>query len=67
MTITREYAGKYDDREEVMDVAIEYCIGHGILQNVLRKHGSWVLGSLLEEFNKKKYLEPSEVCEKIGL
>lgn len=36
MTITREYAGKYDDREEVMDVAIEYCIGHGILQNVLR-------------------------------
>lgn len=55
VAITREYANKYDDREEAMNAAIEYCIGHGILEDVLRKHRSQVLGSLLEEFDEKKY------------
>ena len=52
---TREYANKYDNREEAMNAAIEYCIEHGILEDILRKHRSQVLGSLLEEFDEKKY------------
>lgn len=53
--ITREYAEKYDDREEAMNAAINYCIVHGILEDVLRKHRSQILGSLLEDFDEKKY------------
>ena len=52
---TREYANKYNNREEAMNAAIEYCIAHGILEDILRKHRSQVLGSLLEEFDEKKY------------
>ena len=55
VAVTREYANKYDNREEAMNVAIEYCIEHGILEDILRKHRSQVLGSLLEEFDEKKY------------
>ena len=55
VAVTREYANKYDNREETMNAAIEYCIGHGILEDILRKHRSQVLGSLLEEFDEKKY------------
>ena len=55
VAVTREYANKYDNREEAMNAAIEYCIEHGILENILRKHRSQVLGSLLEEFDEKKY------------
>lgn len=53
--ITREYAKLYDNREEAMNAAIDYCTGHGILEDVLRKHRSQVLGSLLEDFDEKKY------------
>ena len=55
VAVTREYANKYDNREEAMNAAIEYCIGHGILEDILKKHRSQVLGSLLEEFDEKKY------------
>ena len=55
VVVTREYANNYDNREEAMNAAIEYCIGHGILEDILRKHRSQVLGSLLEEFDEKKY------------
>ena len=55
VAVTREYANKYDNRKEALNVAIEYCIGHGILEDILRKHRSQVLGSLLEEFDEKKY------------
>ena len=55
VAVTREYANKYDNREEAMNAAIEYCIGHGLLEDILRKHRSQVLGSLLEEFDEKKY------------
>ena len=55
VAVTREYANKYDNREEAMNAAIEYCIEHGILEDILRKHRSQVLGSLLEEFDEKKY------------
>ena len=53
--ITREYAILYDDREEAMNAAIDYCIAHGILEDILRKHRSQILGSLLEDFDEKKY------------
>ena len=56
VAVTREYANKYDNREEAMNAAIEYCIGHGILEDILRKHRNQVLGSLLEEFDEKKYV-----------
>ena len=55
VAVTREYANNYDNHEEAMNAAIEYCIGHGILEDILRKHRSQVLGSLLEEFDEKKY------------
>ena len=55
VAVTREYANKYDNREEAMNAAIEYCIEHGILEDILIKHRSQVLGSLLEEFDEKKY------------
>ena len=55
VAVTREYANNYDNREEAMNAAIDYCIGHGILEDILRKHRSQVLGSLLEEFDEKKY------------
>ena len=55
VAVTREYANRYNNREEAMNAAIEYCIGHGILEDILRKHRSQVLGSLLEEFDEKKY------------
>ena len=53
--ITRKYAILYDDREEAMNAAIDYCIAHGILEDILRKHRSQILGSLLEDFDEKKY------------
>ena len=53
--ITREYAILYDDREEAMNAAIDYCIAHGILEDILRKHRSQILGALLEDFDEKKY------------
>ena len=55
VAVTREYANDYDNREEAMNAAIENCIEHGILEDILRKHRSQVLGSLLEEFDEKKY------------
>ncbi len=53
--ITRKYALLYDDREEAMNAAIDYCIAHGILEDILRKYRSQILGSLLEDFDEKKY------------
>ena len=53
--ITRKYALLYDDREEAMNAAIDYCIAHGILEDILRKHRSQIFGSLLEDFDEKKY------------
>ena len=38
-----------------MNAAIDYCIAHGILEDILRKHRSQIFGSLLEDFDEKKY------------
>ena len=53
--ITRKYALLYGYREEAMNAAIDYCIAHGILEDILRKHRSQILGALLEDFDEKKY------------
>lgn len=53
--ITREYGRNSSDRVKAMNEAIDDCIAQGILEDVLKKHRSQVLGSLLEEFDEKKY------------
>ncbi len=53
--ITREYSRNSSDRIKAMNEAIDDCIAQGILEDVLKKHRSQVLGSLLEEFDEKKY------------
>lgn len=35
--------------------AVDYCIENGILEDVLRRKRSQVLGSILEEFDVEKY------------
>lgn len=52
---TREYARVYDNLEDSMNAAIDYCIAHGILEDILRKNRSQVLGALLEDFDEEKY------------
>ena len=67
---TREYAKVYDNLEDSMNAAIDYCIEHEILEDILRKNRSQVLGSLLEDFDKEKFewtirKEGYEPCVKI--
>ena len=41
--------------QEALDRAVDYCISHGILSEILRLHRGEVLGMLLEEFDAEKY------------
>ncbi len=41
--------------QEALDRAVDYCISHGILSEILRIHRGEVLGMLLEEFDAEKY------------
>ena len=41
--------------QEALDRAVNYCISHGILSEILRIHRGEVLGMLLEEFDAEKY------------
>ncbi len=47
-------AGRKGNRQ-VKDRAVDYCISHGILSEILRLHRGEVLGMLLEEFDAEKY------------
>lgn len=40
---------------EALNAAIDYCLEHDILYDILREHRSEVLGMLLEEFDVDKY------------
>ncbi len=40
---------------EALNVAIDYCMEHHILYEILREYRSEVLGMLLEEFDVDKY------------
>ena len=43
------------NQREAMNRAIDFCIENGILEEILRKNRGEILGSLLEEFDRKKY------------
>ena len=51
----RRYIMEGKERQEALNMAIDYCIDHDILAEILRKYRSEVLGMLLEEFDVKKY------------
>ena len=40
-----------------IQTAVDYCIEHGILEDILRKNREEVLGMFLEAFDEKKYGE----------
>lgn len=43
------------NKKEAFSEAVDYCIENGILEDVLRRKRSQVLGSILEEFDVEKY------------
>lgn len=43
------------ERRTAFSEAVDYCIENGILEDVLRRKRSQVLGSILEEFDVEKY------------
>ncbi|MCM1125176.1 MAG: hypothetical protein NC429_01760 [Lachnospiraceae bacterium] len=53
--IARKYVSDGGDAETALSAAIDYCIEHGVLEDILRKNRSEVLGMLLEEFDIEKY------------
>ena len=52
---SRQYLAEGMERQEALNLAIEYCIDHGILSEFLRRYRAEVLGMLLEEFDVDKY------------
>ena len=55
VNVLRKFTDGRSDKREAISVAVDYCIGNGILEDVLRKNRSQVLGMLLEEFDVEKY------------
>ena len=53
--ISRQYISEREDRNEALNMAVDYCIEQGILSAFLRKNRAEVLGMLLEEFDAEKY------------
>ncbi|MCM1154677.1 MAG: hypothetical protein NC392_04870 [Roseburia sp.] len=53
--ISRQHVREGMDLQKALNEAIDYCLEHGILYDVLREHRTEVLGMLLEEFDAKKY------------
>lgn len=53
--VARMYITRKDNSQEAMNEAIDYCIAHGILSEILKKYRLEVLGMLLEEFDADKY------------
>ncbi len=53
--ILRQYISEREDRNEALNMAVDYCIEQGILSAFLRKNRAEVLGMLLEEFDAEKY------------
>ncbi len=51
----RAYLAEGIERQQALNEAIDYCIEHGILSEILRKYKAEVLGMLLEEFDVDKY------------
>lgn len=55
VAVSRQYIADGLDVQEAFGEAIDYCIGHGILYNVLKNYRAEVLGMLLEEFDADLY------------
>lgn len=55
VSVLRKFTDGRRDKKEALSEAVDYCIGNGILEDVLRKKRSQVLGMLLEEFDVEKY------------
>lgn len=55
IAISREYIIEGWNRQEALNMAVDYCIEHGILSKFLRRNRAQVVGMMLEEFDVKKY------------
>lgn len=55
VNISRECMANEKNTEKALEEALDYCIGHGILETFLRENRAEVLGMLLEEFDAEKY------------
>ncbi|MDE5931203.1 MAG: Rpn family recombination-promoting nuclease/putative transposase, partial [Lachnospiraceae bacterium] len=53
--VARRYLMEGKERQEALNMAIDYCIAHDILSVFLRNYRAEVLGMLLEEFDVDKY------------
>ena len=52
---SRQYLAEGMEKQEALNLAIDYCIDHDILSEFLRRYRAEVLGMLLEEFDADKY------------
>lgn len=55
VNVLREFTAGSTNKKEAFSDAVDYCIENGILEDVLRRKRSQVLGSILEEFDVEKY------------
>ncbi len=53
--ISRDYMINGEEVRKALSEAIDYCIGHGILSEFLKRNRMEVLGMFLEEFDAEKY------------
>ncbi|MCL2179834.1 MAG: Rpn family recombination-promoting nuclease/putative transposase [Treponema sp.] len=51
VSVERAFRKESKDRMEAINETVKYCHKHGILKEFLEKHGSEVLGMVLEEWN----------------
>ncbi|MCI8798331.1 MAG: hypothetical protein HFH88_00765 [Lachnospiraceae bacterium] len=52
----KEYQKKYGSTKEAVDASVSYCIGHGILTDILIPLSAEVKKMLLTEYNEKKVM-----------
>lgn len=55
VAVSRQYMAEGLNAQEAFSEAIDYCVDHGILNEVLKNYRAEVLGMLLEEFDVDKY------------
>ena len=55
METARQYVAESSAYQEALNLAVDYCIDHGILPEFLQRYRAEVLGMLLEEFDVDKY------------
>ncbi|MCM1124768.1 MAG: hypothetical protein NC416_19510 [Eubacterium sp.] len=55
VAISRQYIASGMELQTALNMAIDYCMEHGILYDILKEYRAEVLGMLLEEFDVDKY------------